>query len=142
MTLPAVTPLSLSPCPALRVTDWLSGSGQLYVTQVSMRMRFDRGALPLFGPGGWGSTQAEWGVEIVPVILSVASIVGGAGGAEAVGGRAAHVGAAGGKLLLLKLLLLLGWEAGRGDALAWRRDGLGFNVDIMAGVDGEIWALR
>lgn len=73
----------------------------------------------------------------MPVILSVASVVGGAGGAEAVDGRAAHVGAAGGKLLLL-LLLLLGWEAGRSDALTWRRDGLGFNVDIMAGVDGEI----
>lgn len=71
----------------------------------------------------------------MPVILSVASVVGGAGGAEAVDGRAAHVGAAGGKLLLL---LLLGWEAGRSDALTWRRDGLGFNVDIMAGVDGEI----
>lgn len=70
----------------------------------------------------------------MPVILSVASIVGGAGGAEAVDRRAAHVGTAGGRLLLL----LLGWEAGRGDALAWRRDGLGFNVDILAGVDGEI----
>lgn len=67
------------------------------------------------------------------MILSVASIVGGAGGAEAVDGRAAHVWTAGGRLLLL-----LGREAGRGDALTWRRDGLGFNVDILAGVDGEI----
>lgn len=70
-------------------------------------------------------------MEIGPVILSVASIVGGAGGAEAVDGRAAHVWTAGGRLLLLR-------EAGRGDALTWRRDGLGFNVDILAGVDGEI----
>lgn len=71
-------------------------------------------------------------MEIGPVVLSVASVVGGAGGAEAVDGRAAHVWTAGGRLLLLLR------KAGRGDALTWRRDGLGFNVDILAGVDGEI----
>lgn len=62
MTLPAVTPLSLSPCPALRVTDWLSGSGQLYVTQVSMRMRLTVGLSLSSAPvaGGRPRPSGEW----------------------------------------------------------------------------------
>lgn len=62
MTLPAVTPLSLSPCPALRVTDWLSSSGQLYVTQVSMRMRLTVGLSLSSAPeaGGRPRPSGEW----------------------------------------------------------------------------------
>lgn len=71
------------------------------------------------------------------MVLAVGAIVRAAGGAEAVGGGAAeHLLPAG------PLLRLLRGEAGRGDALPRWRVGLGFDVDVLAGVYGEVGALR
>ncbi|TNN44844.1 hypothetical protein EYF80_044962 [Liparis tanakae] len=102
----------------------------------------DRGALPVLGAGG-GPAQTQRGVEVLPVVLAVAAVVRAAGGAEAVGGRPSQdLLSAGPLLLLLLLLLLLMGEARRGDALPRRRNGLGLDVDALAGVDGEVGSLR
>lgn len=63
------------------------------------------------------------------MVLAVGAVIRAAGGAEAVGrGPSEHLLSAG------PLLGLLRGEPGRGDALPRWRIGLGFDVDVLAGV--------
>lgn len=71
------------------------------------------------------------------MVLAIAAVVRATGGAEAVSGRTSQDFLPAGALLRL-----LGREARGGDALPWRRNGLGLDVDALAGVDGEVGALR
>lgn len=71
------------------------------------------------------------------MVLAIAAVVRATGGAEAVSGRTSQNFLSAGPLLRL-----LRGEARRGDALPWRRNGLGLDVYALAGVDGEVGALR
>lgn len=70
-------------------------------------------------------------MEVRPVVLAVTAIVGAAGRAEAVGGRASQDLLSAGSLLRL----LLRGEPGRGDPPAGRRYWLRLDVYALAGVD-------
>lgn len=107
----------------------------------------DRGAVPVVCSWRWrrSCSQTQGRVEVHPVVLSVAAIIGATWGAEAVcGGAAKHVPTARALMLLGVTLLLwrLRGEARRSEPLSRWGDGLGFNVDVVAGVDGEVGALR
>lgn len=89
-----------------------------------------RGAVPVLGVRRPAQHQGR--VEVGAGVLPVAAVVGAAGAAQTVHGRAAH--------LLAGLRLRL--EAGGRHAVPGWRDGLRLDADVGAGVDGEAGTLR
>lgn len=115
--------------------DWRLDRGSLCHPCVHAQA-LDRGALPVLRASR-GSAQPQWGVEVWPVVLAIAAVIRATGGAEAVGRWTSQNFLSAGPLLRM-----LRGEARWGDTLPWRWNGLWFDVYALAGVDGEVGALR
>lgn len=92
---------------------------------------FDGGALA-FVQGGPGQSKRR--VEVVPVLVAVAALVGGAAAAQAVHGGAARVVAAGGDLGLLDPVAPRSAAA----PISRRRNRFGLDVQALSRRQGEI----
>lgn len=125
----------LTPPPLWLAGDWRPNWGSLCHPCVHAQA-LDRGALPVLRASG-GPPQPQRGVEVRPVVLTIAAVVRATGGAEAVGRRTSQSLLSAGPLLWR-----LRREAGGGDTLPRRRVGLGLDVYVVAGVDWEVGALR
>lgn len=105
-----------------------------------------RGAVLVFPACATGGSAdpSVVGLEVWPVLLAVTALVGAAGGAQAVSGRASHI---------LPGSLGLGWSGRLGHEPWWSSRGgsstvsgwgdrLRLNVNIMAGADRQVGTLR